>query len=122
MEQSLNIMAHSLRQHNVISFMDEVQNFWGMEWDIEKILEPTDKDELILCLKACIVERMSEVWNSPPKNCNTMVPGWCEKIAAYKPGWSVIPDNDMSFFKTGPVSKVFEKRNIFAPRDFMFFV
>jgi len=65
---------------------------------------------------------MVQVWNSPPKNKHEQVPEWCEEVSVYVPGWSVVSESERHFFEGSPVSEVFKKRNIFAPKDFIFFV
>lgn len=84
--------------------------------------EPTDRDELRRALKASLMERMVEIWNSPPKNGSEQVPDWCESIPAVKESFSVIKSDEQDFWQDEPPTSVFEKRNIFAPKEFMFFL
>ena len=117
----LNRMVIYLLKYDETSFKDEVQNFWRNRWVIKDIPDPKDSDELVYALKACIVERMVEIWNSPPKNQNESAPEWCEHVKPYTIGFSVIPDDMKEIFKSY-TSDIFGKRNVFAPHDFMFFV
>lgn len=73
-------------------------------------------------LKACLLERMVEVWNAPPKNGDEKAPGWCKSIPALAVRFSVIKPEEQEFWKDELSSPVFAKRNIFAPKEFMFFL
>ena len=85
------------------------------------IKKPRKTNDLSFALKACITERMVEVWNSPPKNKKEAVPEWCERVPAANQWYSVVREENFSFFKSDP-SEIFLKRNIFAPRNYLFFV
>ena len=120
-ENVLNKMVDHLLSYEEIPFLDLVQYIWRREWVLGDINKPTDTDPLRLALKACLVERMVEIWNAPPKNCNETVPPWCQSVPAVKEHFSVIP-GDLEVWKDEPSSHIFEKRNIFAPKEFMFFL
>ena len=81
-----------------------------------------EKDALKYALKACFLERMAEVWSEPPKSHPAQAPDWCQRIPAVQKEFSVIPEEYRDFYEGDLVSPIFSKRNIFAPRDFMFFV
>jgi len=115
-------MCDSILRKDTVAFMDDVQLFWGKEWPLSSIPDPHEKDTLKYALKACFVERMAEVWEEPPKSQETSVPAWCLRVPAVQKDFSVIPDEYREFYEGDLVSSVFSKRNIFAPRDFMFFV
>lgn len=121
-EGVLDRMCDSILRKDTVAFMDDVQLFWGKEWPLSSIPDPHEKDTLKYALKACFVERMAEVWEEPPKSQKTVLPAWCLRVPAVQKDFSVIPDEYREFYEGDLVSAIFSKRNIFAPRDFMFFV
>lgn len=114
-------MVKFLLNRDETSFKEEVQEFWRNGWSISSIPDPKEKDDLKYALKACIVERMVEIWNSPPKNKDEYLPGWTASVGPYLNGYSVVPEELIKYFEDY-TSEIFKKRNIFAPHDFMFFV
>jgi predicted XRE-type DNA-binding protein len=121
-EGVLDRMCESAIQKDTVAFMDDVQLFWRKEWDLSRVPDPREKDALKYALKACFLERMAEVWSEPPKSHTTSAPDWCQRVPAVQKEFSVIPDEYREFYEGDLVSPIFNKRNIFAPRDFMFFV
>ena len=117
----LERMVIAVLINDEVELWDEVQHFWRKKWRLRGIEDPEDKDPLSYALKACIVERMADLWNSPPKNRREKIPAWCEDVPPYEPGFSVVEESYRKYFEDYP-SPVFEKRNIFAPGEFMFFV
>lgn len=118
----LDRMCDSAIQQDTVAFMDDVQLFWRKEWDLPQVPDPHEKDALKYALKACFLERMAEVWSEPPKSYATHAPDWCQRVPAVQKEFSVIPEEYREFYEGDLVSHIFSKRNIFAPRDFMFFV
>lgn len=118
----LDNMTDKLLAYDEIAFLDMVQFVWRRGWPLESATSPTDGSELRCALKACLVERMVELWSSPPKNSPEKVPTWCANIAAVSERFSVIEPKDQSSWANEPSNPIFEKRNIFAPREFMFFL
>lgn len=118
----LDRMCESVVQQDTVAFMDDVQLFWRKEWNLSQVPDPHEKDALKYALKACFLERMAEVWSEPPKSCPTQAPDWCQLVPAVQKEFSVIPEEYRGFYEGDLVSPIFTKRNIFAPRDFMFFV
>jgi len=102
--------------------MDDVQLFWRKQWDLSLVPDPCEKNALRYALNACLLERMAEVWSAPPKCCPSKPPEWCKHVPPIQGEFSVIPDKYRKFFDGDLVSPIFNKRNIFAPRNFMFFV
>jgi hypothetical protein len=51
-----------------------------------------------------------------------LVPLWCGAVPAVEKEFSVISPEYRCFFEGELASPVFAKRNIFAPKEFMFFV
>ncbi len=118
----LDRMCDSAIRQDTVAFMDDVQLFWRKEWALAQVPDPHEKDALKYALKACFLERMVEVWSEPPKSNPTCAPGWCQRVPAVQKEFSVIPEEYREFYERDLVSPTFSKRNIFAPRDFMFFV
>lgn len=118
----LDRMCESAIQQDTVAFMDDVQLFWRKEWDLSQVPDPHEKDALKYALKACFLERMAEVWSEPPKSHPAQAPNWCQWVPAVQKEFSVIPEEYREFYEGDLVSPIFSKRNIFAPRDFMFFV
>lgn len=95
---------------------------WRCAWRLVSASLPPDNDPLRLALKACLVERMVELWNAPPKNADESVPDWCSTIRAVEERFSVIQPEGQAFWENELSFLIFEKRNIFAPKEFMFFL
>lgn len=121
-EEVLDRMCHFVIEKDTVAFMDEVQLFWRMQWDLETVQDPKEKDALRYALKACFLERMAEVWSQAPKNKSMQAPAWCAQVPAVLDSYSVLPDDYQDSFADCPVSEIFAKRNIFAPENYMFFV
>lgn len=121
-ETVLDQMCDSVIHKDTVAFMDDVQLFWRKQWDLSQVSDPHEKDALKYALKACFIERMAEVWSEPPKSQPMSIPHWCQRVPAVQKEFSVIPDEYREFYEGDLVSPIFSKRNIFAPRDFMFFV
>lgn len=119
---TLDRMCESAIQQDTVAFMDDVQLFWRKEWDLAQVPDPHEKDALKYALKACFLERMAEVWSEPPKSLPANAPDWCQRVPAVQKEFSMIPEEYREFYEGDLVSPIFSKRNIFAPRDFMFFV
>lgn len=118
----LDRMCESAIQQDTVAFMDDVQLFWRKEWDLSQVPDPHEKDALKYALKACFLERMAEVWSEPPKAHPAQAPDWCQRVPAVQKEFSVIPEEYQAFYEGDLVSPIFNKRNIFAPRNYMFFV
>jgi len=121
-DELLDQMVDHLLAYEEIPFLDLVQEVWRRGWSLSSVNLPQDRDPLRRALKACIVERMVEIWNSPPKNLRESVPVWCESVPSVEERFSIIRPSEQEFWKDEPSSPIFERRNIFAPREFMFFL
>ncbi|MBC6904195.1 hypothetical protein DWB84_01745 [Saccharophagus sp. K07] len=122
LDTTLDRMVDALVAHEEIQFLDLVQYVWRRGWPLSSAKKPNDNDALRLALKACLIERMVEIWNAPPKNSNEQVPDWCEKVPSSPAHFSVISPESRVFWENEDGSPIFQRRNIFAPRDFMFFL
>ena len=91
---------------------------WYRE-EIECVPRPTGEDKLKLAIKACIIERLVEVFNSPPHNRNKSVPAWCKDINGLeKPVYL----QSRKLLEGERYCATFEKRNLLVTSNFMFFV
>lgn len=118
----LNSMVDKLLAYDEIAFLDGVQFIWRRGWPLESVSPPEDDSILRQALKASIVERMVEIWTAPPKNSIEQTPSWCNNITALSEPFSVIKQEEQHLWKDEPCNAIFEKRNIFAPKEFMFFL
>ena len=121
-DRVLDRMVDNLLAYNEIPFLDDVQFIWRRGWSIENVTDPEDMDPLRYALKACILERLAELWSQPPRNMDTRPPGWCESVPAVEEEFNVISEEYRAYFANDLRSSVFARRNIFAPREFMFFL
>lgn len=122
LDTTLDRMVDALLAYDEIQFLDFVQHIWRRGWPLSSAQKPVDKDALRLALKACLLERMVEIWNAPPKNSNELVPTWCQSVPAVQDRFSVIRPENQAFWEGEEGSSIFQHRNIFAPREFMFFL
>lgn len=118
----LDKMVDHLLRFDEIPFLDLVQHVWRRGWDIALARDPCEADTLRYALKACILERMAEIWSQPPKNQPVATPAWCKNVPPFERTFSVIKPELERYWKGDLASPVFEKRNIFAPKEFMFFL
>lgn len=118
----LDKMVDHILQFNEIPFLDLVQQVWRRDWDISAVPDPCDTDGLRYALKACILERMAEIWSLPPKNSPVAAPAWCSYVPPAEKQFSVLLPELSKFWEGESGSPIFAKRNIFAPSEFMFFV
>ncbi|GLQ29615.1 hypothetical protein [Litoribrevibacter albus] len=122
LDATLDQMVDHILNYNEIEFLDLVQFIWRRGWALENAEPPHDELELRCALKACLIERMAEIWNAPPKNSNEVIPAWCLKIPALSNSFSVIKPEEQSLWEGESGNDIFRKRNIFAPSEFMFFL
>lgn len=118
----LDRMVDNLIGYDEIAFLDDVQFIWRREWNIADVADPKDADPLRYALKACVLERMAEIWSAPPRNLKTSAPAWCKDVPPVEDKFSVIRAEYRDVWRDDFASPVFAKRNIFAPKEFMFFL
>lgn len=121
-DKILDKMVDHVIKFEEIEFLDLVQFVWRRAWELNSAQDSSDEDPLRYALKACLLERMAEIWSSPPKNIPTLAPIWCKDVPAVTRHFSVVDLSQAELWKDEPCSEVFEKRNIFAPKQFMFFL
>jgi len=121
-EVVLERMCESILRRDTIALRGDVQLFWRKGWELGQVPDPHEKDALKYALKACFLERMAEIWSEPPKLRPSRAPDWCQRVPAVEKEFCVIPESYREFYGGDTVSPIFDKRNIFAPCNFMFFV
>jgi hypothetical protein len=104
---------------DLIEALDIVQALCWEGVVLETIPEPTDMDATWKALAACVVERLAEVYSSPPHDLEQRVPGWRE-IAPPSPVevWLI----DRNFGERNALNPIFKRRNIMALENFLWFV
>lgn len=122
LDSTLDHMTDKLLAYDEIAFLDMVQFVWRRGWPLESALAPSDDSQLRCAIKACLIERMVELWSMPPKNSPEKAPEWCANIPAAPERFSVIEAKEEAFWANEPSNPIFAKRNIFAPKEFMFFL
>lgn len=118
----LDRMVDNLIIHNEIDFLEDVQYLWRTRWLISTAVDTKDRDPLRYALKACILERLAEIWSAPPRNLETSAPVWCKSVPAVKENFSVVSVEFRAMWDGDLESPIFSKRNVFAPKEFMFFL
>ena len=122
LDQTLDLMVEQLLKYDEIAFLDLVQFVWRRGWKLENATLSESKDPLKQALRASLIERMVDIWNAPPKNSDEKVPVWCEAVPAVSERFWVIKPEDRYLWESEPANAIFAKRNIFAPKEFMFFL
>jgi hypothetical protein len=102
-----------------VEFREAVQDWYRQRYECAAIPKPDDTDRVRLALKASIVERLVEVLNSPPRDEHQVVPLWCSDVGALAEPLKLLEDR---FLNGEEYCPPFEKRNIFALKNFMYFV
>lgn len=103
---------------HLIRALDGVQDLWRSNVRLEDIPPPTDADPRILALSACVLERLVEVWRTPPHDrYDERAPSWCAEVAALRePLWLI--DQDQVQHGLNPI---FKKRNVMVLLNFSMF-
>jgi len=115
----LESMTNHLLSNNEIAFSDLILDWHREGLECCTVPCPTDKEPLRLAIKACILERLVEVLNSPPHNKNHSAPSWCKCIGVLdKP----VKLQSERLLDGEQYCNAFEKRNLFVVSNFMFFV
>lgn len=122
LDSTLDLMIDKVLAYDEIAFLDLVQFVWRRGWALDTATDEKTTDPLRRVLRACLVERMVEIWNAPPKSADEKAPSWCADVSALQERFSVIKPEEQSFWDNEPENEIFAKRNIFAPKEFMFFL
>ncbi len=118
----LDKMVDHLLAYDEIPFLDLVQFVWRQSWDLSTAKDQKDKSNIRTVLKACLIERMVEIWQMPPKSISMKAPRWCGMVSPLDEPFSVISPKYRSFWEDEKGNQIFAKRNIFAPEQFMYFL
>lgn len=114
----LDELVAALLENRDIDFRSLIE--WLFRHDVlpEQFPDPGYDDPLRYALAASIVERMAEVWQTPPHDKPSSLPEWCNGVPALSTPFLLIPP-DLTRFRTNPT---FKKRNILALDGFMNFI
>lgn len=103
----------------LITALDIVQDMHRKRVRLATIPEPVDLDSTQKALAACIIERLVEVYNEPPRRGQHRAPDWCRsvppsqcRVYLVSPDWAMV----------GDLNPIFLKRNFTALRNFLMFV
>jgi hypothetical protein len=122
LDTTLDLMVDRVLDYDEIAFLDLVQYVWRRGWKLENASNTELSDPLRAAIRACLIERMVEIWNAPPKNSNEKSPSWCGDVPPVNIHFSVIKPENQNFWAEEPENDIFARKNIFAPKEFMFFL
>ncbi|TVZ37669.1 helix-turn-helix protein [Alteromonadaceae bacterium 2753L.S.0a.02] len=115
----LDKMANLLLDGDEIAFSDLVLDWYRSEFDCQLTPKPSDTDAHMLALKACIVERLVEVFNMAPHNANQSVPNWTSSVKGVN---EVVKLQSDRLLEDEVYCFAFEKRGFLVAKNFMFFI
>ncbi len=119
LSQALDELAHLVLSGREIEYSDAVQSWYRRGYRCSHVPAPDDVDRTLLALKACIIERLVEVLNSPPHRDNQTVPDWC----ALMPGANrPTPLQSARLLDGESFNGIFARRNLLVTQNFMYFV
>lgn len=102
----------------LVTALDNIQTLYRMDIPLVTIPAPADDDPRLLALKASVIERLVEVWRTPPHDrCDERAPSWCAAVPPLpQPLWLI--DHDLADFG---LCLIFQNRNIVALPNFLYF-
>jgi len=112
-------MADNLLSGNEIEFSEQVLDWFRNGYRCRSVPRPDDDDFRRLAVKASIVERMVEVFNSPPHNDKQKIPDWCDDIGPIKDRVKLQSER---LLEGEDYCSAFEKRNLLVVKNFMYFI
>ncbi len=115
----LDKMANFLLDGDEIAFSDLVLDWYRSEFDCQLTPKPSDTNARMLALKACIVERLVEVFNMPPHSANQSVPNWTSSVKGVD---EVVKLQSDRLLEDEDYCEAFEKRGFLVAKNFMFFI
>lgn len=119
LSRALDDLAHLVLSGREIEYSDAVQSWYTRGYRCADVPVPNDTDPTLLALKACIIERLVEVLNSPPHADNQTIPAWC----AWMPGVNQpTPLQSTRLLEGETFNNIFARRNFLVTRNFMYFV
>lgn len=119
---TVNLLSHAHgdddRVSSLVTALDAVQELYRLHEPLVTIPEPTDLDPRLLALKASVIERLVEVWRTPPHDrSDERAPSWCVAVPPLpEPLWLI--DRDLADFG---LNAIFEPRGIMALPNFLLF-
>lgn len=115
----LDKMANLLLNGDEIAFSDLILDWYRSEFDCQLTPKPSDTDARMLAIKACIVERLVEVFNMAPHNANQSVPNWTSSVKGVN---EVVKLQSDRLLEDEDYCEAFEKRGFLVAKNFMFFI
>jgi len=115
----LDQMAKNAFLGKEVDLYDAVQDFYRTGLSCAVFPEPKDTDQNILAMKAAIVERIAQVFSMPPHNRRNEIPDWCKNNWACRKKKYLISKDILSLDEP---NTIFQKRNILALNNFLYFV
>lgn len=119
LDDYLEKMVQYLLNHEEIKFKQSVQDFVRDHHCID-IPMPHDRNTTKLALKAALVERLVEIMNSFPRFMHEQAPAWCSEIGPGERELKLAADDVLEL--ESEYCQPFYKRNIYATKNFMFFI
>lgn len=120
---AVNLLRHAMgddddRQTYLIHALDAAQDLFRLEVSLVNIPAPTSSDHRVLALAACTLERLVEVWATPPhERTSEQAPSWCAAIPPLgEPLW--LGDRELAKIE---LNLTFATRNIMALPNFLMF-
>ncbi len=102
----------------LVTALDAVQELYRADVPLVTIPAPADDDPRLLALKACVMERLAQVWQTPPHDRHgERAPSWCAAVPPLSDQlWLIPPD-----FADLGLNPIFERRGIVALPNFLMF-
>jgi len=115
----LDIMSKNAFLRKEVELCDLVQDFYRIGLSCSVFPEPKDKDKNNLAMKAAIIERMAQVFTIPPHKRKYEIPDWCKNDWRCTSKIYLISKELLSLDEP---NEIFQKRNIFTLKNFLYFV
>lgn len=117
-----HLLAHAADHDDLdhlVAALDIVQHLCWTGVQLKAIPEPVEMDGVRKALAACVVERLAEVYSSPPHNQRQVASAWCAAVPASPiEVWLV----NREWAEGITLNPIFRRRNIMAMENFLMFV
>lgn len=116
-----HLLAHASDHDDLdhlVAALDIVQHLCWNGASIKDIPEPVGMDAVQKALAAGVVERLVEVYSSPPHNLPQQAPAWC---AGIPPSPAEIWLVDREWAEGITLNPIFRRRNIMVLENFLMF-